>query len=140
MSFLDNLYKEIILEHYKNPRNYGILKPATISREGLNPSCGDELEIFLLVEDGRIADIKFRGEGCAISKASTSLMTVAIKGKTIGEAAKLAEQFKEMIRGKTVAEELGDLSVLQGVAKLPARVKCATLSWITLEQALAELS
>lgn len=140
MSFLDNLYKEIILEHYKNPRNYGILNPATISREGLNPSCGDELEIFLNVENGIISDIKFQGEGCAISKASTSLMTIAIKGKTLDEAIKLTEQFKEMIRGNEVAEELGDLSVLQGVAKLPARVKCATLSWITLEQAIAELS
>ncbi len=140
MSFLDNLYKEIILEHYKNPRNYGILSPATLSREGLNPSCGDELEIFLIIEDNKIKDIKFQGEGCAISKASSSLMTVAIKGKTLREAKKLAEQFKEMIRGNGVAKELGDLSVLQGVAKLPARVKCATLSWITLEQAIAELS
>ncbi len=139
MSFLDNLYKEIILEHYKKPRNYGILSPATLSREGLNPSCGDELEIFLNIEDDRITDVSFKGEGCAISKASTSLMTVAIKGKKIDQALKLTEQFKEMIRGNEVAEELGDLSVLQGVAKLPARVKCATLSWITLEQALAEL-
>lgn len=140
MSFLDNLYKEIILEHYKKPRNYGILSPATLSREGLNPSCGDELEIFLNIEDDIITDVSFQGEGCAISKASTSLMTVAIKGKKIEQALKLTEQFKEMIRGNEVAEELGDLSVLQGVAKLPARVKCATLSWITLEQALTELS
>ncbi len=139
MSFLDNLYKEIILEHYKKPRNYGILSPATLSREGLNPSCGDELEIFLNIEEDRITDVSFKGEGCAISKASSSLMTVAIKGKKIDETLKLTEQFKEMIRGNEVAEELGDLSVLQGVAKLPARVKCATLSWITLEQALAEL-
>ncbi len=140
MSFLDNLYKEIILEHYKKPRNYGILSPATLSREGLNPSCGDELEIFLNIEDGKITDAKFKGEGCAISKASASLMTVAIKGKEVKEAQKLTTQFKEMIRGKEVAEELGDLSVLQGVAKLPARVKCATLAWVTLEQALSELS
>jgi len=140
MSFLDNLYKEIILEHYKKPRNYGILSPASISREGLNPSCGDELEIFLNVEDGKIIDAKFTGEGCAISKASASLMTVAIKGKKLEEAQKITNQFKDMIRGNEVAEELGDLTVLQGVAKLPARVKCATLSWITLEQAIAELN
>jgi len=86
MSFLDNLY----LEHYKKPRNYGILSPASISKEGLNPSCGDELKIFLNLEDGKIVDAKFTGEGCAISKASASLMTVAIKDKTLEEAQKLS--------------------------------------------------
>ena len=139
MSFLDNLYKEVILEHYKHPRNRGRLEPATVVREGLNPSCGDELELFLNVEKGVITDVKFTGEGCAISQSSTSMMTEAIKGKRVEEALGLSEKFKAMIHGEAPADELGDLKTLQGVAKLHARVKCATLGWVTLDEALREL-
>ena len=138
MSFLDNLYKEIILEHYKRPRNRGELDPVTVRREGLNPSCGDELELFLNLDDGIITDVKFTGEGCAISQASTSMMTEAIKGKPIKEALETSQKFKAMIQGEDPSDELGDLKMLQGIAKLHARVKCATLGWVTLEQALEE--
>ena len=138
MSFLDNLYKDIILEHYKHPRNRGRLNPATVSGEGLNPSCGDELELFLNLEEGVISDVKFSGEGCAISQASASMMTEAIKGKSLEEALELSAQFKAMIRGEEPDDALGDLKTLQGISKLHARVKCATLSWVTLEQALEQ--
>ena len=137
MSFLDNLYKEIILEHYKRPRNRGELEGATVIREGVNPSCGDELELFLVLKDGVVADIKFVGEGCAISQASTSMMTEAVKGKPVAEAFALSRDFKAMLRGDGVADTLGDLKTLQGISKLHARVKCAALPWVTLEEALA---
>jgi len=136
MSFLDNIYKEIILEHSKRPRNQGSLDPSTVSQEGLNPSCGDELELHLKIEDDVITDVKFSGEGCAISQSSTSMMTDAIKGMSLSEAEALSGKFKEMIHGKEPSEELGELKMLQGISKLHARVKCATLGWITLEQAL----
>ena len=140
MSLLDSLYKEMILEHYKRPRNRGTLDPATVRQEGTNPSCGDELELFLNVEDGVIREVRFTGEGCAISLASASMMTEAIQGRTIGQALDTCRQFKAMIHGEPPAEELGDLQLLQGVSKLHARVKCATLSWVTLEQALARVA
>ncbi len=135
MSFLDSLYKEIILDHYKNPRNRGEIAGA-LHQEGLNPSCGDELELFLAIDEDRIEDVKFTGEGCAISQSSASMMTQAIKGKTLKEALEISRKFKDMIQGKPAAEELGDLQLLQGISKLHARVKCATLAWVTLEQAL----
>ena len=137
MSLLDTLYKEIILEHYKRPKNRGELKPHTHRQEGLNPSCGDELELFLNVEDGVVTGVSFVGEGCAISQASASMMTEAIKGKPVEDALALSEKFKAMIHGKPPADELGDLKLLQGISKLHARVKCATLAWITLEGALS---
>ncbi|CAN5792569.1 SUF system NifU family Fe-S cluster assembly protein [soil metagenome] len=140
MSFLDNLYKEIILEHYKRPRNRGELDGATVSRAGVNPSCGDELELFLNVSDGVVTDIKFIGEGCAISQASTSMMTEAVKGKSVTEALALSQDFKAMLHGDGVADTLGDLKTLQGISKLYARVKCAALPWVTLEGALAQES
>jgi nitrogen fixation NifU-like protein len=138
MAFLDNLYKEIILEHYKNPRNTGTLEPPRLHAEGLNPSCGDELELFLRVNDGVIDEVKFIGEGCAISQASASMMTQAIKNKPIQDALALSQSFKAMIHGEEPAKTLGDLQMLQGISKLHARVKCATLAWVTLEQALNE--
>jgi nitrogen fixation protein NifU and related proteins len=139
MALLEQLYKEAILEHYKHPRNRGRLEPATVSQEGVNPSCGDELELFLRVDNNRVTDAKFIGEGCAISQASASMMTEAIKGKSLAEAQALIKAFKAMIHGEVPAEELGELRVLQGVSKLHARVKCATLGWVTLEQALAKI-
>lgn len=136
MSFLENIYKEIILEHSKRPRNQGTLDPSTVSQEGLNPSCGDELELHLQIENDVITAVKFSGEGCAISQSSASMMTEAIKGMSLAEAEDLSAKFKEMIHGKEPSEELGELKMLQGISKLHARVKCATLGWITLEQAL----
>jgi len=136
MAFLESMYKEVILEHYKHPRNQGTLDEATVTEEGVNPSCGDELELFLLVEDGQVSDIKFVGEGCAISQATASLMTEAVKGKSVTDVLELSTKFKEMLRGDPPDEALGNLKVMQGVAKLHARVKCAALPWVTLEQAL----
>jgi nitrogen fixation NifU-like protein len=136
MSLLDSLYQELILEHYKRPRNRQVLEHATMQQEGLNPSCGDELELYLVIEDDVIADIAFTGEGCAISQAATSMMTEAVKGRTVSEAKTRAQEFRAMIHGEPPADTLGDLKVLAGIAKLPARVKCATLAWVTLEQAL----
>ena len=139
MPILEQLYKEAILDHYKHPHNKGRLEPPTVSQEGINPSCGDELELFLAIQEGVIKDVKFLGEGCAISQASASMMTEAIKGKTLEESLELSTLFKAMIRGEPPADVLGELKILQGVSKLHARVKCATLSWMTLEQALAKL-
>ncbi len=138
MSFLDNVYKELILEHSKRPRNKGELPPPALKAEGLNPSCGDELELYLDVQNNTITDVKFTGEGCAISQSSASMMTQAIKSKSTHEALELSKQFKAMIQGEEPTDALGDLKMLQGVSKLHARVKCATLAWVTLEQALAE--
>ncbi|UCH27114.1 MAG: SUF system NifU family Fe-S cluster assembly protein [Trueperaceae bacterium] len=138
MSILESLYKEIILDHYRSPRNRGKLASATIQLEGLNPSCGDELELYLDLEKETIVDVKFTGEGCAISQASASMMTEVIKGKSREDALELSRKFKAMIQGEGVSEELGDLTLLQGISKLHARVKCATLAWITLDQALAK--
>ncbi len=138
MAFLDQLYKELILEHYKKPRNKGSLPPPVITAEGLNPSCGDELELFLRVEDDKITAVKFTGEGCAISQSSASMMTEAIQGKTLAEVRELTQAFKDMIHGSEPVESLGDLKMLQGISKLHARVKCATLAWVTLEQALEQ--
>ena len=133
---LDNLYKEVILEHYKRPRNRGEIEDATVREEGLNPSCGDELELFLVVENRTVADIKFVGEGCAISQSSASMMSEAVKGKTLEEVSGMSEKFRAMLQGEPPSAELGDLQMLQGVSKLHARVKCAALPWVTLERAL----
>tara|TARA_B100000686_G_C16369456_1_gene751817 strand:+ start:149 stop:577 length:429 start_codon:yes stop_codon:yes gene_type:complete len=138
VAFLDNLYKEIILEHYKRPRNRREILDATVIQDGINPSCGDELELYLVIDSGVISQVGFIGEGCAISQASASMMTEAIQGKSVLQALKTSESFKKMIHNGESDEDLGDLIMLQGVSKLHARVKCATLSWVTLERALAE--
>lgn len=138
MSFLESLYKEVILDHYKRPRNRGSLDPA-IEQEGLNPSCGDELQLFLQVKNGHVHDVKFTGVGCAISQSSASLMTQAIMGKPLEEVRQISAKFKAMIHGEEPDESLGDLKLLQGISKLHARVKCATLAWVTLEQALSKV-
>jgi len=130
----------VILEHNKKPRNFGKLDPCTHYAHGLNPLCGDDIEITLVVEDGIVQDLKFQGHGCAISQASSSLMTVNVKGKPVAEAEKMVEQFREMIRGKldpaTDPHILGKLTLFQGVKDLPSRVKCAVLPWATLHSAL----
>jgi len=140
MSDPRELYQQVILEHNKKPRNFGKLEPCTHYAHGLNPLCGDDIEITLVVEDGIVKDLKFQGHGCAISQASSSLMTVNVKGKPVTEAETMVEQFREMIRGKldpaTDPHLLGKLTLFQGVKDLPSRVKCAVLAWATLHSAL----
>ena len=137
---LDDLYRELILDHYSHPRNRGELPDPDIKVEGANPLCGDELSIYVKLRDGKISDVRFVGRGCSISQASASMMTEQIKGKTVEEARRLSGRFKAMMRGEPVSEdELGDLMALQGVRKFPVRVKCATLSWVALEQGIDEL-
>jgi nitrogen fixation protein NifU and related proteins len=137
---LGDLYQEIILEHSKAPRNYR--RPATANREaeGYNPLCGDRCSVYLDVEDGAIKDIGFQGSGCAISRASASMMTQTVKGKSKAEAAELFERFHRLVTGEKDAIEnaadLGKLAVFAGVSKFPARVKCASLAWHTLQSAL----
>ena len=140
MSDPRELYQQVIIEHNKKPRNYGDLEPCTHHAHGLNPLCGDDIVLKVLVEDGIVRDIRFLGEGCAISKASSSLMTVNVKGKPLAEAELMVEQFRSMIRGTldTAVEPniLGKLSLFQNVKNLPSRVKCAVLPWATLHSAL----
>ncbi len=136
MSLLDSLYQESILAHYKKPRNYGPLDPHDVKEEGLNPSCGDEVTLYLRLEDGAISAVSFEGEGCAISQASASMLTEAVQGLPTLEALELVERFKRMLHGEEPGEALGELAVLKGVAKLPARVKCAALAFTALEAAL----
>ncbi|WP_018467119.1 Fe-S cluster assembly sulfur transfer protein SufU [Calidithermus timidus] len=139
MKLLEELYKEILLRHYKHPLNFRALEDASVRMPGVNPSCGDSLELYLRLEDGRIAEAAWQGQGCAISMTSASLMSELIKGKTPLEALELTRKFKAMIvDGAEPAPELGDLKALAGVHKLHARVKCATLAWNTLEEALKE--
>jgi nitrogen fixation NifU-like protein len=136
---LDELYRDVILDHYSHPRNKGTLDPADVVREGANPLCGDEIRLFLTVRDGVVTDVRFDGRGCSISQASASMMTERIKGQPVAEAERLIAAFKAMMHGEPPAEALGDLEALQGVRKFPVRVKCATLGWVTLEGALAEV-
>ena len=137
---LDDLYREVILDHYSRPRNKGTLEAADITREGANPLCGDEIRLSLLIRDGVVQDVRFDGKGCSISLASASMMTERIKGRRVEEAGRLIAAFKALMHGEPAVEELGDLEALQGVRKFPVRVKCATLGWLTLEGALAEVA
>jgi nitrogen fixation NifU-like protein len=138
MSLLDELYRETLMRHYQHPHNFGELAGASLDVQGHNPSCGDRVRLMLRLEDGRIAEARFLGQGCAISTASASMMTDLITGKAVGEALELAQRFRAMVvEGAPPAPELGELGVLAGVHRLPARVKCATLAWNALEQALA---
>jgi nitrogen fixation protein NifU and related proteins len=146
MADLRELYQEVILEHSKSPRNFRELAGANRKAEGFNPLCGDHFTVYLNVEagsagdGGRIRDISFQGAGCAISKASASMMTQSLKGKTRAEAEKLFERFHQLVTGQLQANgnqaELGKLSVFSGVSEFPVRVKCATLAWHTLRAAL----
>jgi nitrogen fixation NifU-like protein len=135
---LDDLYREILLDHYRNPRNRGSLDGrGTHAADGANPLCGDELTLELCVADGRIADVAFAGKGCSISQASVSMMTVYLKDRPVEEALAAVETFQRMmVDGEPTPEEFGDVEALAGVAKFPVRVKCASLAWKTLEQAL----
>lgn len=137
MSDLGELYQEMILDHNKRPRNFGKLPEANRQAEGYNPLCGDRLTVTLKLENGVISDIGFEGSGCAISKASSSIMTTVVKGKTGVEVEGLFKKFHEMVTGKKgIPSELGKLAVFSGVSEFPARVKCATLAWHTLKAAL----
>ncbi len=140
MSELRDLYQEVILDHNKHPRNYGALEDADRHAEGHNPLCGDEITVHVKLEGDKIADIRFEGSGCAISKASASVMTETLKGKTVEEAGALFERFHELVTGKADEdlETLGKLAVFGGVSEFPVRVKCATLSWHTTRAALNE--
>ena len=143
MGGLEDLYREIILDHYRTPRNRGELDPPALSADGHNPLCGDEIRISVAVQDGVVTDVRFSGSGCSISQSSASMMTSAIKGKPVEQVKSLVRRFKQMM---TIDEEdseidesinLGDLEALQGVVKFPVRIKCATLGWNTLLDALA---
>jgi nitrogen fixation protein NifU and related proteins len=136
---LRELYQEVILDHSKSPRNFHALSGPARSAKGHNPLCGDRLTLYVDVEDGRIKDVAFEGAGCAISTASASMMTEALKGKTEAEAEKMFEGFHALVTGKSLSEEdLGKLAVFAGVRDYPVRVKCATLAWHTLRAALAQ--
>ena len=161
MAGLEDLYREIILDHYRSPRNRGELPVPPAHRvEGFNPLCGDEVVVYLEVEDGTVTDLRIAGQGCSISQSSASMMSAAVKGKPVDEARKLIRSFKAMMsihehalggdetptarttrgRDRIVSpEDLGELAALQGVVKFPVRIKCATLSWNTLAQGLDEI-
>ncbi len=140
-SELDELYRDIILDHYRNPRHRGSLAKPAARHEGYNPLCGDEVTVELAVQDGRIIDIAQRGSGCSISQSSASMMTEAVLGQTLDEVKHLISSFTDVMRGSNDfdPDELGDLEALTGVRKFPVRVKCATLAWHTLDEALAAL-
>jgi nitrogen fixation NifU-like protein len=138
---LEELYQEVILDHSRRPRNFGALPNADVLVHGDNPACGDEIHLGVhFSPDGKLEEIKFSGQGCAISQASASMMTMKLKGKTRSEATELAHTFKNLVTGESAAEPkgLGDLQLLQGVRKFPQRVKCAMLAWRAVEQALAQ--
>ncbi len=134
---LDDLYQEVILDHNRRPHNFRVMDEG-VKAEGYNPLCGDRLTVYLKIEDGRIRDASFQGSGCAISKASASLMTDSVKGKTTAEAAELFRRFQTMVTGaaEDSVADLGKLLVLAGVRQFPVRVKCASLAWHTLSSAL----
>ena len=139
MSFnnLDQLYRSVIMDHYKNPRNKGSLDENTVTIDMNNPTCGDRIHLTLKLNDGIVEDAKFDGEGCSISMSSASMMTQIVKGKKLDEALELAEIFSKMMLGQDFDDEkydLGDVEALQGVAKFPARIKCATLAWKAMEK------
>ena len=140
MSELSELYQQVILDHNKKPRNFRKLETANRSAEGYNPLSGDQLNIYLQVEDDQLKDVSFEGSGCAISKASASMMTQAVKGKSKQEAELLFDEFHRMVTGRLNEEkepnQLGRLTIFAGVRDFPVRVKCATLAWHTLHAAL----
>jgi nitrogen fixation protein NifU and related proteins len=137
-SELNDLYQQVIVDHAKRPRNFRVLTEANRKVDGYNPLCGDKVTIYVKVEGGVVRDISFQGSGCAISKASASMMTQSLKGKTRADAEKLFGRFHDMVTGHAPSnlEQLGKLTVFSGVSEFPVRVKCATLAWHTLQAAL----
>ncbi|WP_163971572.1 Fe-S cluster assembly sulfur transfer protein SufU [Oceanobacillus halotolerans] len=143
MSFnnLDTLYRQVIMDHYKNPRNRGTVEGDALTVDMNNPTCGDRIQLQMQVEDGIVKDAKFEGEGCSISMSSASMMTQAIKGKQIEDALKMSKAFSQMMLGEEMdvdGLEMGDIEALQGVSKFPARIKCATLAWKAMEKGVHE--
>lgn len=138
MSDLDELYQSLILDHDRAPRNFRKLEDASAHAEGRNPLCGDTFDVWLRLDGDRIADASFLGQGCAISKASASMMTQAIKGKTVAEVERLFEQFHEIVTGTGTGKLPARLEVFRGVSAFPIRVKCATLSWHAMKSALQQ--
>jgi nitrogen fixation NifU-like protein len=146
MPGLEDLYREIILDHYRTPRNRGELPvPPAVRAEGHNPLCGDEIQVYLLISDGVVEDVKVSGQGCSISQSSASMMSAAVRGKTVVQVRALVRRFKSMMSiedDDAAADDaevsLGDLEALQGVVKFPVRIKCATLAWNTLTEGLAQ--
>jgi nitrogen fixation NifU-like protein len=140
---LDDLYQEIILDHYRRPRHKGLLEHADLRSEGFNPFCGDQVILGLSLDaDGRIAEVGFEGQGCSISQASASILTTHLTGKSLEEAEALVRTFKGVMAGDELTEEqeddLGEIAALQGVKKFPIRIKCAMLGWTTLQDAIAD--
>jgi nitrogen fixation NifU-like protein len=139
ISDLRDLYQETILDHNKRPRNFKKLENANRSADGYNPLCGDKVKVYLRVEDGRVKDLSFEGSGCAISKASASVMTESLKGKSVEEVETIFRRFRDLVMGKAGdADDLGKLVVFSGVCEFPTRVKCATLAWHALQAALQD--
>ena len=140
MSELSELYQQVILDHNKKPRNFRKLEAANHKAEGYNPLCGDQLTVYLHLENDTVKDISFEGSGCAISKAAASMMTQAVKGKTKQEADRLFSEFHKMVTGeldeKSTQNQLGNLEIFSGVREFPVRVKCATLAWHTMQAAM----
>ena len=140
MSNLSDLYQEVILDHNKNPRNQGKLESADRTAEGYNPLCGDKLTVYVEMDGDRIEDIRFDGVGCAISQASASVMTTVVKGRTTAEVEELFRRFQKIVTGEESSpeelEKLGELAAMAGVSQFPTRVKCATLGWHTLLDAV----
>jgi nitrogen fixation protein NifU and related proteins len=148
MPGLEDLYREIILDHYRTPRNRGELPPPASHAVGHNPLCGDEIDVYLQVDGATVTDVKVGGQGCSISQSSASMMSQAVKGRSVAEVRALVRRFKGMMsieepggdgdESADVDVKLGDLEALQGVVKFPVRIKCATLAWNTLLEALSE--
>jgi nitrogen fixation NifU-like protein len=143
MSDLQELYQSIILDHNRRPKNYGPLEGATCRAEGRNPLCGDEVVVELAIADDRVADVRFTASGCAVSRAAASIMTQAVKGKSVAEVDRLFSQFHELVTGKLKpspeeARGLGEMAAFSGVARFPIRVKCASMPWHTLQAALRQ--
>jgi nitrogen fixation NifU-like protein len=136
---LDDLYRRVIMDHYKTPRNRGTFDSSEAVTINLNnPTCGDTISLQLQIEDGKVKDAKFTGEGCSISLSSASMMTDAVKGKTVEEAHEMAESFSGLMKGQNVEFEYEDIEALSGVNKFPARIKCATLAWNALRKGIEQ--
>jgi nitrogen fixation NifU-like protein len=135
---LDDLYRRVIMDHYKNPRNRGKFEDEGVMIELNNPTCGDKISLQLQVQDGKVANARFVGEGCSISLSSASMMTDAVKGKTLAEAVAMADQFSGMMKGEPAEFEYEDIEALSGVNKFPARIKCAMLAWNALRKGVEQ--
>ena len=135
---LDELYREVVLDHYRHPQNRGTIENPSVVAEGSNPFCGDEVALYLKLDDGHVTDVAFTGRGCSISQASASMMTDVIKGKSLEEVRALFTTFRGMMHGEGMpgGQDLGDLEALEGVRKYPIRIKCALLAWTTLQDGL----